>query len=260
LTTDPQLQQLSPARPLPPQPPAAPRELTPAVLRRAWGEKHVRVWWLLGLVTLGIVCYYAISRAHAWSHERRLITAGAAVTAEVMHWGKDGEAPKRKVVAADAPVQIRYAYNGATYRPFGVLGGRKTQILTGEMIPVYVDPADPTRWTARTAPGSLAQELLSATLLVPFVVVLFVLALWSRRRVLRVYRHGEAVLAEVVAIGHAAAAPRSRVVRCAVHEGGDDRVIKVVLPAGKAPRVGESLWLIAPPGRPEQGIPAALFE
>jgi hypothetical protein len=177
-----------------------------------------------------------------------------------MGWEVGGDAPKNKVLAPDAGVDLQYTVDGKTYRPHGALAGRKEQIYTRTFVPIFVDPADPTRWTGRTAPGSLAQELLSAMILVPFIVVLFAMALWSRRRVLRIYRDGEAVLAEVVGLGHSAAAPLSRLVRLAVHGGGDARVIKAILPAHKAPAAGEPLWLITPPGRPEDGIPAVLFE
>jgi hypothetical protein len=37
-------------------------------------------------------------------------------------------------------------------------------------------------------------------------------------------------------------------------------VVKTLLPAGKSPAVGQGLWLILPPGRPQDAIPAALFE
>jgi len=128
------------------------------------------------------------------------------------------------------------------------------------MVPIIVDRADPTRWTARLEPSSLPQQLLPALLLLPFVVVPFFVALLNRARVLRTYRDGEALLATIVGVGHSAAAPGSRLVRCALHTAGENRVIKTLLPTRKTPPVGQSLWLIAPPARPQQAIPAALFE
>jgi hypothetical protein len=109
-------------------------------------------------------------------------------------------------------------------------------------------------------PGSLTQEMLSAMMLVAFAVVLFALALWRRHQVLAIYRDGEGVQAEVVGVSHSAAAPLSRLLRCAVHVGDEARVIKILLPTRIAPGVGELVWLIAPPGRAEQAIPAGLFE
>ena len=245
---------------VPPEPPAAPRDLTPVVRRRSWFESRVRIWWVMGLILLAIAAYYAVSRVYAWNEEARLIRRGTRIEAEVMHWEIGGTAPKGKVVSADMPVDLEYTFNGQTYRVHGQLAGRKEQITTRTMIPIYIDPANPTHWTARMQPGSLAQELLSAMLLAPIVVVLFAAALLQRFHVLRIYKEGEAVLAEVVEIRHSAAAPLSRLLRCALHGGREARVVKVILPAGKTPPIGQLLWLIAPANRPEQALPAALFE
>ena len=68
------------------------------------------------------------------------------------------------------------------------------------------------------------------------------------------------MLAEVVGVGHSAAAPLQRMVRCAVHVGNDVRLARVLLPPDQSPPVGHPIWLIVPPGRPQFGIPAALFE
>jgi hypothetical protein len=209
---------------------------------------------------LVIASYYAISRVYFWSQENRLIQHGEKVQAEVMGWEVGGDAPKNKIVPPDAGIDLLYSYKGQTYRPHGYLAGRKEQIKTRTTVPLFIDPANPSRWTGRTEPASLMQELLSAMILVPFVFLFFALALVTRRQVLRIYREGEPVLAEVVSIGHSAAAPLSRMVRCAVHLGDEARIIKTVLPAQKTPAVGETLWLLAPPGRPEQGLPAALFD
>ena len=257
----PHLDPIDHEEPLPPHLAAAPRAVTGMVRRRAWGERHVRIWWLLGLAVLGVAFYHAISGIYLWSEESRLITKGDRVEAEVM--GRTGEeAPKFKhfALSANTAVDLDFTYKGKSYRFRGKLAGRTEQIYTHTMVPLFVDPEDPTHWTGRTVPGSLVHELLGAAMLAPFVVVLFVMAVWRRRRVLRIYRDGEEVLAEVVSVGHSAAAPFSRLICCAAQGGSDARMIKILLPTGKAPTVGEALWLIAPPSRPEQAIPAALFE
>jgi hypothetical protein len=236
--------------------------LTRLVLRRSWQERHVRLWWVLAAAVLGVSVYYAVERTYAWYEEARLIKTGTRLDAEVIHWEKGGaHAPREKVVAADSPVVIEYEFNGQKYQQFGVLAGRKAQILTGHRYPVLIDPANPDRWTARTEPASLPHELVAVMLLLPLAVVLFALAGVSRRRVLKTYREGGAVLGEVVAVGHTAAAPFQRMVRCAVHAaGGEVRIARVLLPPAKVPPVGSPIWLIAPAGRPQFGLPAALFE
>jgi hypothetical protein len=244
-----------------PPPPDAPREVTAAVRRRAWAERRVRVWWLLAIVLAVIATYYAVSRLYLWNQERRLITRGQKVQAEVLSWERGGEAPKNKVLPPDVNVYLAFTHDGQEHRVFGPLGGRREQILTRTFVPLYVDPADPTRWTGRTQPADLGREMLAALMLVPFVPVLFLVAVARRRRVLRTFRDGDAVPAEVVAVGHSAAAPGSRMVSCVAHtDQADGRVIKVLLPARTAPRKGDFLWLIMPPNRPEDAVPAALFE
>jgi hypothetical protein len=210
-----------------------------------------------------VICiYYAITRTHTWSVERQLITSGERIEAEVMGWAPGMDAPHtaRQVIQADAQVALRYTYRGQVYDVFGPLAGRKASLYTHTMVPIVVDRADPTRWTGRLEPAPLPQEILPALLLLPFAVVPFVVALVNRARVLRIYRDGEALQATVVGVGHSAAAPGSRLVRCALHTAGENRVIKTLLPARKTPAVGQSLWLIAPPNHPQQALPAALFE
>lgn len=245
---------------LPPEPAAAPRELTSHVRRRSWSERHVRIWWLLGFVMTAIVTYYALSRYYSWAGEVALIEHGEKIQAEIMGWGPGMDAPRNKIVSPTDPVEIQYNWKGQTFRPFGVLDGRTEQIRTRTFVPIFIDPARPWRWTARIEPGSLIREMLSAMILVPFAIVLFALALLRRRQVLAIYRSGDVVLAEVVGVSHSAAAPLSRFLRCAVHDGAQGRVVKILLPTQKSPDVGEPLWLIAPPNRIEQAIPAALFE
>src|SRR5207237_7920866 len=116
----------------------------------------------------------------SWNQEARLIRNGSRIEAEVMHWEIGGIAPKGKVVSAETPVDLEYRFNGQTYRVHGQLAGRKEQIVTRTMVPILIDPANPDHWTARMQPGSLAQELLSAMLLAPIVVVLFAVAVAQR--------------------------------------------------------------------------------
>jgi hypothetical protein len=215
---------------------------------------------MLSLAMTVIAAYYAISRLHVWRQESQLIQRGQQVQAEVVGANPEADAPPGQIYSPDVAVDLKYTWNGQSYRVHGVLGGRTEQIVSRKKIPIVIDPADPARWTARTQPGSLTQEMLSAMMLVPFAVVLFAMALWRRWQVLSIYRDGEGVLAEVVGVSHSAAAPLSRLLRCAVHVGDDARVIKILLPARIAPSVGQGVWLIAPPGRAEAAIPAGLFE
>lgn len=244
----------------PPAPADAPRAITPRVRWKAWGERHVRLWWMLGLVLLAVAGYYTVTRWYDWSVEKRLIVSGESVEAEVLTTEQGGEYIKNKPIPKGSGMDFRYTFRGETYRLHGFMEGREGLIMTGQKIPIRIDPGHPTRWTARTKPALLWMELMIPILLVPFIILLLLVAWWQRGQVLRVYRDGEAVLAEVVGVGHSAAAPFSKMVRCAVHVGAEARIVKAILPPRRVPAVGQLLWLIAPAKSPQKGIPAALFE
>jgi hypothetical protein len=212
----------------------------------------------MGVVLVLIATYYAASRYYVWSRERYLIEHGTTVQAEVMGANPNADAPNGQVYSADTAVDLQYTYNGRTYRQHGQLDGRTRQIFSRTTVPLIIDPGNPDHWTGRTKVASLIHQMLSAMLLLPIAIVLFALAIGRRSRVLAIYQQGEEIIAEVVGEGHSAAHPLSRLLKCAVR--ADSRVVTVLLPARVAPRVGETLWLIAPPNRPDKAIPAALFE
>lgn len=243
----------------PPAPPAAPRPVTAPVRRRAWSERQVHVWWSLGFLLLGIAVYYAIAGWWSWSIERQLITQGEVVDAEILTHELGGQYIRNRAIPKGSGADFRYTFRGETYRLRGFENYEKL-LTSGDKIPIRIDPQHPRRWTFRDKPGPLINELMVSILMTPFVLMLLMLAWWRRGQVLRVYRDGEAVMGEVVGVGHSAAAPFSRMVRCAVHVGNDARIVKAILPRGRTPEVGQTIWLIAPAGRPGAGIPAALFE
>ena len=168
--------------------------------------------------------------------------------------------PAGKVLSPDTPVDIKYTVEGKEYRPYGVLAGRREQVRTRTLVPIYVSRADPSRWTARTEPARLWGELLGAFMLAPGAVVLLAVAWLKRRSVLRVYRDGEAVLAEVMGVGQTPSAPFSRLLRCAMDRGQGVTVVKTILPASRHLARGDLVWLIVPPGKSAPAIAAALFE
>jgi len=230
------------------------------IKRRAWRERHVWVWLVLGLALFAVTLYYSLTRTWWWWQDKRLIETGHKLQAEVMGPLVREDWPAGKVLAPDTPVDIKYSIEGKEYRPHGLLAGWKKQIHTRTMIPILVDKSDPTRWTARMQPVPLRGELLGAFIIAPGAVVLLLIAWFKRGQVLRTYRQGEAVLAEVLGVGQTPSAPLSRLIRCAIHHGEAVRVVKTILPAGKNTRAGDFIWLIVPPGKPEPAIAASLFE
>ena len=242
-------------------PPPAPREITPHVKRRAWRERHTWVWVVLGLALLAVTLYYVGSRTWWWWREKRLIEAGTRVEATVKGWhaGQDS-LPGKRPPPGTTSVDILYEVGGQSYRPRLSLLEWRGEIQTGVKVPIFVDPGDPSRWTARTRPVPLKGELLGAMLVAPAALVLLVVAWVKRRTVLRVYRDGDAVPAEVLGVGQTPSAPFSRLIRCALQHGEGARMVKTVLPARRNTRPGDVIWLIVPPGRPGPAIAAAVFE
>jgi hypothetical protein len=242
----------------PQQPPASPRELTPAAARRAWREPRVQFWWAAALGILAAAAFVAVGETITWNDDARLLREGTKVDAVV--WPSGARIKNRPVGPQDF-VTVEFTWNGQQKVLTGQrLDGRDGQTITGEPISIYVDAKDPDHWTARTSPPSLARMLVGAMTLALIAVLLLLVSVVRRRGVLGVWRDGEARLAAVVQAGPAALAPRSWLVRCALAEGKDRRLITVYIPRRLAtPQKGDALWLIMPSGKPGKALAAMSF-
>jgi hypothetical protein len=240
-------------------PPDAPRPVTARVRRRAWTEPHVRFWWLLTLAMLVIGVYVCGREFLTWSREARLVREGRPVEAEVTRAG--GLSSRWQRLPPDTVVTLQYEVDGKTYTQDGYLKGRKDYIQVRGKVPIRVDPSDPNVWTSRTQPPVLAQQLTGAAVVLPAVLVLAVVSLLRRVMTLRTWRHGQATVALTVESRQTALAPRSRLVRCAPADRGDNRVVGVFVPntAARDLRPGDLLWLIFPPGGRGRPVAAAWF-
>ena len=96
--------------------------------------------------------------------------------------------------------------------------------------------------------------------MLPFAVVLGIVAWVLHRRVLRLWRRGEVLGAVVIDSAHTAIAPRTHLVRCTPTDPGDKRLLQAYLP-GNVPRPhqGQPLWLIAPPDPSTRAVTAEWF-
>ena len=158
-------------------------------------------------------------------------------------------------------MHLRYTPPGQT-EPVEVEGRLKDQqkpVTTGQKMLIRVSREDPTRWTDRERVDW------GRVLLLPGFVTLAGLPLlgaaaWSRRRVLRVWREGEAMEGTVIEVRQAAANPLSRVVRYVLTGQTSSRVYSAVVPNRVGvPQPGESIWLVAEPTRPQGAIAAAAY-
>jgi hypothetical protein len=244
---------------VPPAPADPPRPLTPRVRRRAWAEPRVRALGLAALAALGVSAWFVASRYLEWRREAWLVTHGVPVSAVVTEAG--GILIPNKVVPPTTPVTLEYEAGGRKVTVQGTLKGRKEHIMTGGAVSIRVHPGDPATWTALAAPRPLRMELLGAAIVLPFALVLGTCAWLLHRKVLRLWRDGDAVGAVVIDSTHTAIAPRTHLLRCTPTDPNDKRLLQAYLPGAHArPQQGEALWLIAPPDPSTRAVTARWFE
>jgi hypothetical protein len=235
----------------------APREVTPAASRRAWHEPRVHFWWIVAIGLLAGAAFLAGQQLVAWRADVWLIRNGTKLDAVV--WPA-GARVKGRPIEKDDYAHIEFTWKGELRQLTWQRWTRQQGAITGETVPIYVDPDDPENWTANITPPPLAKSLIGAASLVGVAIVLLLISVARRKGVLGVWRDGEARLAAVVERTPAALAPRSWLVRCALAEGNDRRLITVYIPRRLAtPQKGELLWLIMPPGKPDKAIAAMSF-
>jgi hypothetical protein len=244
----------------PAPPPPAPRQVTPAASRRAWREPRVQFWWAVAVGLLLAGAFLAARELVAWNADARLIRGGTKVDAVV--W-RSGTKIKGRPLDPNETATVEFHLNGQPQVLMNqrMVGRENEKTFSGETIPIYVDPEDPTKWTARAQPAPLLRTLAGTVALACVAAALLLVSAIKRRGVLAVWRGGEARQAAVVETSQTALAPRSRLVRCALTDGADRRLINVYVPRRAAdPQAGDVLWLIMPPARPDKAIAAMLYE
>ena len=241
----------------PPPPPASPREVTAAASRRAWHEPRVHFWWIVAIGLLLGATFLAGQHLVAWRQDVWLIRNGTKLDAVV--WPA-GARVKGRPINRDEYAHIEFTWNGQLRQLTWQRWTRQEGAITGETVPIYVDPNDPENWTANVTPPPLAKSMIGASALVGVAAVLLLIGVARRKEVLGIWRNGEARLAAVAERTPAALAPRSWLVRCALVEGKDRRLITVYVPRRLAtPQKGDALWLIMPPGKPGKAMAAMSF-
>ncbi len=242
--------------------PPVPRPLTPAAKRRAWAEPTVRFGWLATLAVIAVTLGVAIDNYLTWARQRALIVQGTPVQATIVELGGVTRVAR---MAPDTPVVLTYDIAGVPQRVEGILEGRTDWLTTRQIVPIRVDPAEPTRWTYATEVPSLAQYLAMALLLLPLVAILVVATLWLRARALSLWRNGAEAAAVVASSRQTPLAPRSTLVQCALADGplaapNDAAVIDVYVPRRLAkPVPGDRLLLIVDPAKPRRAILADAY-
>ncbi len=254
--------QSSDQSPLPPDhaPSAAPadppRPLTATARRSASAEPRVRFWIYAALVLTVIAVWFSVDRIREWSRLAALIRNGRLVTARVQTLDSLGRA-----TPASDPVKLTFTLNGTPQLVEGVMEGRSGFVQNNTEVQVRVDPNNPGRWTTLQSVPILPAQLLAAFIIFPVALLLLLLALFLRRRILRIWRNGQAIPALVVETRQSAMSPRSRAIVCTPRDGRDKRLFTVFVPTRIAQfHEGDVIHLLALPHHPDKVIAAILFE
>ncbi|MFI5381091.1 MAG: hypothetical protein ACHRHE_17475 [Tepidisphaerales bacterium] len=245
------------------RPPDPPRTLTAGVRRRAWTEARVRPWWMLGLVLLVIGAYFVSTNLARSIRGRRLVKYGIQGEARLDRIGP--ETVKGKRFAADPSLTVDMTVTLPGQPPYNILDvtlpDNRDTLETQTRIPIYVDRADPKRFTTTTT-FSIGVDLLLGGVLLPFIVVLFAYAWFLRGRYLGLWKNGDAAVAVVVDSRQSPIAPFSRIVRCALRDHKRiDTVFSLLVPNRLgAFQPGDNLWIIVNLRRPSRAILAGLYQ
>ena len=246
-------------------PPAPPRPITARARQRAWAEAPVRLWWLSAVVIGLIALYVAATQISGALADRRLIEQGHVIDAKVIELDQSRSTMMRPMDRSSVLDNVLLQYDVPGSGPQearGRLDPRPGEtVRVGQTLQIRVDPANPRRWTDRTRARSWLAEMTSVALLAPLVVLLLIVAFVRRAAVLRVWRNEPSAEAVVVDAAHSAMAPRSRTLRMTLTGGADNRVFTTLYPVhAGVPAVGETVWVVAPKGRPGKAVVARLYE
>lgn len=232
---------------LPPLP-APPRPITAHAKRQAWMELPVRIAAVIAVGVLIVVLSVGIRGIAQGVKDRELIKTGTRVTASLDWMEGAHRAADRSV-----PRKVRLSYLLPTDPPGserrkieGFLSPMPGQLTSGETkIDLYVNPDDQTDWTDRVDPPSWLRAMTVPLLLSPLALATIGLTLLQRARVLKLYRDGTAMRANVVDTQKSALIPSGKIIKVSFPEAGGG-VLGSVRPnrLGPVPARGEQVGVI----------------
>lgn len=241
--------------------PPPPRPLTPRVRRRAWGDSHVRVWWLSALAVALVIGWFTIGRVREGLRNREIIEDGIAVTAVIKTAGDKYIKGQSEMRDSFTAVTLTGTMPDGTEREFrGEVPPTGGYLVVGQPLEIRVARDDPTYWTDQLTPQPWGRELAMSLMFLPLIVLLLIFAFVVRRQVLRVWQRGEPAEGVVTQVAHSAYAPRSRVVRYNLAGASDRRIYSLLCPPGvPVPAAGEPIELLMLPGQPKRAIWTRLY-
>ncbi len=236
-----------------------PRPITARVRRRAWMESGVRLWWVCAVATFVAAAAVLTIEVVNWIEQKKLFQNSVLVDAQA--YETNGlQLAGRNLLIEGAVFEVRYTHQGKLYSVEGPLEGLSGHIISGKVFQIRIDPDSPERWTARITPPSFALRWLGPGITFLPALPLLLIAMIKRSRVISLFQNGQQHTAAVVNTANTPLAPLCHVVRCALLDNDDRRVIQVLQPTryGK-PVKGDEIELIVDPQNIVRAIAAAAY-
>ncbi|MEA2710896.1 MAG: hypothetical protein QOF78_3497 [Phycisphaerales bacterium] len=236
--------------------PRPPRPITSRARRRAWGDIHVRIWWLSALAVVLVIGWFTIGRVRDGLRDRDIIKNGIPVQTIIKTAGEKYIKGQSAMREGFTTVTLVGTMPDGTTREFtGELPPAPGYLVVGNPLEIRIARDDPNDWTGQVTPMPWTRQLAMSLMFLPVIIVLSIIALFVRRQVLRVWQLGVPAAGVVTEVRHSAYAPRSRVVRYSL-VGAPDRRIYAMLspPRVPVPAVGEEISLLMLPAQPKRSI------
>lgn len=245
--------------------PPTPRPITPAASAAAWAEPSVRTWMLVSIFSLVLAVVVGFLSIRSALRHADLLRNGTRVQAVVTHV-LQREFVTNLVRDKDLEITIRYTLPGEfDPKTADVLLPRDDSKTIGvdQKIELVIDPNDASE--TKRATDRLTPKSWRAVLTIPVVLLLAgvaALGLTLRRRAgrLKLFAHGDLRQATVVDVQRSAVAPGSLILKVALDDSDDRRLIPVAWPK-KLGDVGResSIQLLCDSRDPRRAIVAAAY-
>jgi len=236
-----------------------PRPSTRLARRRAWGDIHVRFWWLSAIGVIAVMTYFTVWRITDALNDRAIIRGGQVVQTTIASVN-GGTTPGYAVLRHErVPVTLSAKLPDGRQMAFaGQLSVAAGYAKVGQPLTIRVDRNDPARWTDRTEVVPWVQELALTLMFLPVIAALLIGALVMRGKILRVWRDGAVVDGEIVELRTYAIAPLSRRVKYKLTGSSERRLFSALWPNRAGPlAVGQRVKLLV--GRDNRSILAHLY-
>ncbi|MGF1634706.1 MAG: DUF3592 domain-containing protein [Phycisphaerae bacterium] len=209
------------------QVPTVPRAPTARARQRSWGEQPVRLWALTAVVLLLATVVVTITSTSNALRIRELLTQGIEAEATIITFIGTRTPSFARNQAPSA--RIEYVIDGRTFDAQDELPSGPGQWRVGDTVPIRVDPQDPMNFDY---PGGVGwwTAMVKIILVLPFALLVTVVAFVKRRGMMKLWRDGEVAEAEVVAVKQTALAPLSSYVGFRYSYGYDNRVYHLYWP------------------------------